>query len=135
MSNSNAAAIKNLSCTELLLCFALYNLTESRNQSLSQPEAENQLGTGHQQLGGQTLEEAGSALVLHHVGDDAQAGLGVLEVAVLDAGLDHVKRGGHDQGGRSTGNGGNEVLAPGGLVVVLQTVDVLLGESRSTEEL
>jgi len=114
---------------------SLYNLSESRNQSLSQPEAENQLGTGHQELRSQTLEETGGALDLQHVGNNTETGLGVLEVAVLDTGLDHVERGGHNQGGTGTGNGGNEVLAPGGLVVVLQAVDVLLGKSRSTEKL
>lgn len=45
----------------------LYNLTESGNQSLCQPEAEDQLGTCHQQLGGQTLEEAGGTLVFEHL--------------------------------------------------------------------
>lgn len=52
---------------------SLYNLSEGRNQSLCQPEAEDQLGTGHQQLGGQTLEEAGGALVLQHFGNNPEA--------------------------------------------------------------
>jgi hypothetical protein len=113
----------------------LYNLAKGRDQGLSEPEAEDQLGTGHEKLGGETLEEGGEALVLHHVGNDAEAGLGVLEVTVLDTGLDHVERGGDDQGGASTADGGDEVLRPGGGVVVLQFVDILLGESGTTEEL
>jgi hypothetical protein len=35
--------------------------------------------------------------VLGHLGNDAEAGLGVLEVAVLDTGLDHVQGSGDDQ--------------------------------------
>lgn len=81
---------------------SLYNLAESGNQSLCQPEAEDQLGTCHQQLGGQTLEEAGRALVLKHRGDDLEARFGVLEVAVLDTGLDDIEGSGHDQRSAST---------------------------------
>lgn len=73
--------------------------------------------------------------MLHHVGNDTEARLGVLEVAVLDTGLDHIERGGDDQGGASSADGGDEVLRPGGGVVVLQVVDVLLGKSGTTEEL
>jgi hypothetical protein len=73
--------------------------------------------------------------VLHHVGNDAEAGLGVLEVAVLDTGLDHVERGGDDQGSAGTTDGSDEVLRPGGGIVVLEGVDVFLGECGTTEEL
>lgn len=73
--------------------------------------------------------------MLGHVGDNPEAALGVLEVPVLDAGLDHVERGGNDQGCTSTGDGSNEVLAPGGAVVVGQLVEVLLSSGRSTEQL
>jgi hypothetical protein len=59
----------------------------------------------------------------------------VLEVAVLNTGLDHVERGGDNQGGASTADGGDEVLRPGGGVVILQFVDIFLGESGTTEEL
>lgn len=131
--SKNAAAIKNSS--SYLGLFCLYNLAKGRDQGLSEPEAEDQLGTGHQELGGEALEEGGEALVLHHVGDDPEAGLGVLEVAVLDTGLDHVQGSGDDQRGASTAHGGDEVLGPGGGVVVLEFVDVFLGESRATEEL
>lgn len=117
----------------MLVC--LYDLAKGRNQRLSQPEAENELGSGHQKLRRQTLEERRETFVLHHVGDDTEARLGVLEVAVLDASLDHVEGSGNDKRCASTADGGDEVLRPRGLVVVLQSVDVFLGESRSTEKL
>jgi hypothetical protein len=50
----------------------LKHLVESRDKSLSQPETENELGTSHQELGSKTLEERSQALVLGHVGDDAE---------------------------------------------------------------
>lgn len=118
------------------LCICpLYDLTESRDQGLCQPEAENQLGSSHQKLGGQSLEQTHGTLVLEHVGHNSEARLGVLEVAVLDTGLDNIQRSGDDQRSTGTGNGGNKVLTPGGLVVVGQTVNVFLGEGRSTEKL
>lgn len=113
----------------------LYNLTKGRNQRLSQPEAENELGPGHEQLRSQTLEERCDTLVLHHVGNDAETGLGVLKVAVLNTRLDHIERSRYDEGSASTADGGDKVLRPRGFVVVLQTVDVLFGKSRSTEKL
>lgn len=88
------------------------------NQSLCQPEAEDQLGSSHQELGDQSLEQTERALVLEHLRHDLEAALGVVEVAVLDTGLDHVQGSGDDKGGASTGDGSDEVLAPGGLVVV-----------------
>lgn len=114
---------------------SLYNLTESGNQSLCQPEAEDQLRACHQQLGGETLEEAGRALVLEHLGDNLEARLGVFEVAVLDTGLDNIEGSRHNQGCASTTDRGDEVLAPGSLVVIGQFVNFFLGESRSAEEL
>jgi len=69
----------------------LYNLAKGRDQSLCQPEAEHQLGAGHQQLGSETLEEAAHALVLGHIRDNTETRLGVLKVAVLNTGLDHVQ--------------------------------------------
>lgn len=113
----------------------LYDLAKGRNQRLSQPEAENKLGSGHQKLRRQTLEERGDTFVLHHVRDDTEARFGVLEVAVLNAGLDHVEGSRNDKRCASTADGGDEVLRPRGLVVVLQSVDVFLGESRSTKKL
>ena len=50
----------------------LQHLVESGNESLCQPETEDELGTGHQELGSKTLEERTQALVLGHVGDDAE---------------------------------------------------------------
>lgn len=128
--SKNAAAINNSSSMAFL-----YNLAKGRDQSLCQPEAEDQLGAGHQQLGGETLEEAAHALVLGHVGNDSESRLGVLEVAVLNTGLDHVQGSRDNQRGTGTADGSDEVLGPRGLVVVLQAVDVLLGKGRSTEEL
>lgn len=90
--SKNAVAIKNSSSMAFL-----YNLAKGRDQGLCQPEAEDQFGAGHQQLGSKTLEEAAHTLMLGHLGNDAEAGLGVLEVAVLDTGLDHVQGSGDDQ--------------------------------------
>lgn len=72
--------------------------------------------------------------MLCHVGQDAEAALGAVEVAVLDTGLDDIERGRDNERGRCTSNRGDEVLEPGGLVVVLETEDELLGESGTTEE-
>lgn len=83
----------------------------------------------------QTLEEAGEAFFAGHVGQDLEAALGVVKVAVLDARLDDVQGRRHDEGGRSTADRGDKVLVPGGLVVVLKTKDELLGKGRATEEL
>lgn len=113
----------------------LYNLAKGGNQSLSQPEAEHKLRAGHQQLGSQSLEETSETFVLHHVGHNTEAGLGVLKVAVLDTGLDDVQGSRDNQRSTGTANRGNEVLGPRGRVVVRQVVDVLFGESRTTEEL
>lgn len=113
----------------------LYNLAKGRDQSLSQPEAEHELGPSHQQLRRQPLEEAGEALVLEHLGYDASAGFRVVEVAVLDTGLDYVQGSGDNQRCAGSANRCDEILGPRGRVVVLQVVDVFLGESRTTEEL
>lgn len=86
-------------------------------------------------LGDQALEESTGALVLHHVGDNPEAGLGVLEVAVLNTGLDDVEGSGDEEGGGGTGDGGDEVLEPRGLVVVVEAEEVLLGEGGTTEQL
>lgn len=86
-------------------------------------------------LGNEALEETRQTLVLGHVGQNPEAALGVVKVTVLDTGLDDVERRGDDERGRRAGDGGDEVLEPGGLVVVLEVEEVLLGESRASEEL
>lgn len=86
-------------------------------------------------LGRQALEERRETLLAGHVCHDAHAALGVVEVAVLDTGLDDIEGSGDDERGGGTGNGGDEVLEPAGLVVVFEVEDVLLGERRTTEEL
>ena len=126
---------------------------ESRDQSLGEPERENQLRSSHEQLqrkhhvslahpftrvvivsylGNEALEETRQTLVLGHVGQDPEAALGVLKVAVLDAGLDDVEGRGDDERCRGTGDGGDEVLEPGGLVVVFEVEEVLLGEGGAS---
>ena len=86
-------------------------------------------------LGNQALEEGGSALVLGHVGQDAEAALRVVKVAVLDARLDDVERRRHDERGRGAGDGRDKVLEPRRLVVVLEAEEELLGEGGTAEEL
>jgi hypothetical protein len=86
-------------------------------------------------LGNQALEEGRRALVLGHVGQDTEAALGVLKIAVLDAGLDDVEGRRDDEGGRGAGDRGDKVLAPRGLVVVLELEEELLGEGGTAEEL
>lgn len=110
------------------------HLVEHRDQGLSEPEREDELRASHEELGRQALEERGHALVLDHVGDDPHAALRVLEVAVLDTGLDDIEGSRDDEGSGSTGNRGNEVLGPGRFVVILDT-EGLLGEGGTTEEL
>ena len=80
----------------------LHDRSKCRNQSLRQPEAEDQFRSSHQQLRGQTLEETEGALVLKHVGHDPKTRFGVLEIAVLNTGLNHVQRRRHDQGSAGT---------------------------------
>lgn len=66
--------------------------------------------------------------MLGHVGQDPEAALGVLKVAVLNASLDHVERRGNHEGGRSTRDRRDKVLKPGCLVVILQAKKELLGK-------
>lgn len=113
----------------------LQNFVECWDKCLGEPEGEDELGTGHEELRGKTLEEGGKALVLGHAGDNSEAGLLGLEVAVLDTGLDDVKGSRDDERGGSTSNGSDEVLAPGGGVVIGELEEVFLGSGRTTEEL
>lgn len=102
---------------------------ESGNERLGKPEREHELWPGHEELRYQALEERRNTLVLHHAADDLESALWVLEVPVLDAGLDDVEGCGHEEGGRCTSNRGNEVLEPGSLIVVAQAEEISLGES------
>lgn len=102
---------------------------------MSQPEGEDKLRTGHEQLGGKALEEGGGTFVLHHVGNDPEAALGVVKIPVLDSSLDNVERGRDDKGSTGTSNGCDKVLAPCGAVVVGQLVEIFFRRSRSTEQL
>lgn len=111
----------------------LDHLVEGRDQGLSEPEREHKLGTGHQELGGEALEERSRTLVLHHVLDDSETTLGVIEVSVLDASLDNIEGRGDKKRSGGTSNGSNEVLAPCSGVVVLDT-EGLLGEGGTSEE-
>lgn len=70
-----------------------------------------------------------------HVGDDTETRLLGLEVAVLDTGLDDIERSRDDERCRGTSNGRDEVLEPGGTVVVGELVEVFLGSSATTEKL
>lgn len=108
---------------------------KSRDQRLRKPERKHQLGTGHEQLGHETLEEGAGALVLGHVGQDAEARLGVVKVAVLDAGLDDIEGGRNDKRRRSAGDGGDEVLEPRCLVVVVEAKEKFLRKGGTTKEL
>lgn len=92
-------------------------------------------GASGSYLGHQTLEKTGEAFISGHVGKNSETTLGVVKVSVLNSSLDDIERRGDDKRGRGTSNGSNKVLEPGGLVVVFQVEDVLLGECRTTEQL
>ena len=98
------------------------------------PRAQNGVGEWTY-LGDKALEEARETLVAGHVGQDAETALGVVKVLVLDTGLDDVERRRHNKRGRGTGDRGDKVLEPRGLVVVLELEEELLGESGTTEKL
>ena len=68
-------------------------------------------------------------LVLHHIGNDLEATLWVVEVPVLDSSFDDVERGRDKERCSGTSDRSDEVLAPGSSVVVLEFVEVLFGDS------
>ena len=107
---------------------------KGRDQGLSQPEGEDELGAGHEQLGHETLKEGRWALLLDHVLDNLDTALWVIKVAVLDTGLDDIERCRDNQRRRSTSNRCDEVLEPSRLVVILKSVKVSLGERGTSEE-
>lgn len=102
---------------------------------MSQPEGEDELGSGHEQLGCQSLEEGSESLVLHHVGHNPEATLRVLKVPVLDTGLDDIERSRDDKRCAGSGDRGDEVLRPRCRVVVGEFVEILLGDRGTTKEL
>jgi hypothetical protein len=71
--------------------------------------------------------------MLHHVGDNPEAALGVFEVPVLDSRLDDVERSRDDQRGAGTSNRSDKILRPRSSVVIRQFVEVFLGCGRSTK--
>lgn len=73
--------------------------------------------------------------MLHHVSNDLESTLWVIEVLVLDTGLDDIERGRNEERSRGTSNRGDEVLEPGGLVIVFKPKEISFGESWSSEEL
>lgn len=99
---------------------------ESWDQGLCQPETEDQLWARHQQLWRQSLEETRESFILHHTTHDLESAFGTFKVSVLYAGLYDVEGSGDEEGGRGAGDGGYEVLEPGGTVVVFEFVEILL---------
>jgi len=85
-------------------------------------------------LGGQTLEERSRTLVLQQILHDLHTADLLLEVGVLDTRLHDIERCGHSDRSDGSSDGGDEVLRPGGLGVVGDTENVLLGEGRATEQ-
>lgn len=77
---------------------------KSRNERLGKPEREHELWSGHQELRYQAFEERSDTLVLHHAAYNFESTLWVLEVPVLDTGLDNVEGCRDEEGGRCTGN-------------------------------
>ena len=86
-------------------------------------------------LGREALEERAGALVLDELLDHGHTRDLVLEVGVLDARLDRVERRGDGDGRDGARDGGDEVLAPGRLVVVLDAEHVLFGRCGRAKEL
>jgi hypothetical protein len=102
---------------------------------LSEPERKHKLGTCHQKLGSQSLEERRETFFTHHPGHDFETALRVFEVLVLDPSLDNIEGSGDDERCASTGNRSDEILSPGGGIVVLELVKVFFGSSRTTKQL
>lgn len=83
----------------------------------------------------QSLEESRGTFVPRHIGQDAEAALGVVEVTILNTRLDDVERRRNNERGGGTGDRCNKVLEPSRLVIVLETEEELLGKGGTTEEL
>ena len=113
---------------------ALHVLSEEGNQTLSDGKREDELGSDDQHLWRQTLEESTEAFVLDHVLDNSNAAYLGFKVGILDSGLDDIERSSYSDGSDRAADGGEEVLGPSGIAVVLEAKDVFLGESGSSEE-
>jgi len=107
---------------------------ECWNQCLGEPEGEDEFWTSHEKLRNQSLEETRNTFILHHTSNNLESTLRVFEVAVLDTGLDDIERSGNEEGSRGTGDGSNKVLEPGCFVVVVEAIEIALGEGRSSEK-
>lgn len=106
------------------------------NCTLISPHPSSLSQTGSQTyLRNQPLEKAANPLVPHHTPHDLKPTLRVFKVSVLDSRLNHIQRSGNEQGSGSTGDGGHEVLHPGGFVVVREPVEVAFCEGGAAEEL
>lgn len=125
---------------------------KGRYQGLGQPERKDQLRSSHEELSEyqhlqtkfqhkstylwyQALEEGREALVPDHAAHNPEATLWVVEVSILDTGLNNIQRSGDNQRRGGTGNGRNKILHPSGLVIILKSVQVTFRECRATEEL
>lgn len=84
-------------------------------------------------LGRQTLEERGRAFVLDQLLDHGHSRDLVLEVGVLNPRLDRVERRGDGDGRDGTRYRRDKILAPGRLVVVLDTEEVVFRDCRRAE--
>jgi len=111
------------------------DLPKRRDQRLCQPETEHQLRPRHQQLRRQPLEETRDAFILHHRAHNLEPRLRVLEISILDTSFDDIEGSGDDEGGRSAGDGSDEVLEVGGGVVVGEVVEIFFGEGGAAEQL
>lgn len=99
---------------------------EQRDELLSNREREHELGSNHQDLWQQSLEERSKPFVPNHLLDDVHATLWVVKVAVLDPCLDDVQGRRHRDRGDGPTNRGAKVLEKGGFVVVLELEDPFL---------
>lgn len=83
----------------------------------------------------QSLEETRHSFILNHTSYNPEATLWIVEVSVLDAGLDDVERGRDNKGCGSTCNRCYEVLKPGSLVIVCKPINVSFCKCGSTKKL
>jgi hypothetical protein len=77
---------------------------------LGKPEREDKFGSSHQELGRQSFKKSRKPFVTHHLRDDLEAALGVIEVPVLNPSFDDIEGGGDNKGSAGTCYGCNEIL-------------------------